>query len=209
MVDELDSGGRGLTAPQRWEPDDQMVAAALSSPKSFRKMTDLSAADRAWLVAGLTVAGVTAQDIADRTGCSLRLIRAIRAEEITQMAVLLHTETRALGDELRVEHIEHVATQHQLMESRSEADRLRGQVDHLVKALAKFEPVRVCPKKHPMVGYNVYRHGGREYCRECNRLRAIDKRRKRSRESPTESLEQDCHNRVVTDLRTDSRASAS
>lgn len=177
VVGELDSGGRDLTAPQRWEPDDQMVAAALSSPKSFRKMTDLSPADRAWLVAGLTVAGVTAQDIADRTGCSLRLIRAIRAEEITQMAVLLHTETRALGDELRAEHIEHVATQHQLADARADNDRLRMQLDQLVDA-HMAGTLSVFPRcGHPKVKYNVYEHRGRSFCRECGRLRKQKQRK--------------------------------
>ncbi|WP_301121066.1 hypothetical protein [Mycolicibacterium fortuitum] len=186
-----------------------MVAAVLSMPKASRKMTELSELDRSWLVAGLTLAGVTAQDIADRMGCSLRLVRAIRAESITQFAVVAQTESHALGNELRAERCEHSVTRRELAVSRAEVDRLRGQVDELVKALAKFEPVRVCPKKHPMVGYNVYRHGGREYCRECNRLRAIDKRQKRSQEGRTEHAEQQRHNRVVTVMHAGSVASAS
>ncbi|MEU9805442.1 hypothetical protein [Mycobacterium sp. NPDC050853] len=166
-----------MTAPQRWEPDDQMVAAALSSPKSFRKMTDLSAADRAWLVAGLTVAGITAQDIADRTGCSLRLIRAIRAEEITQMAVLLHTETRALGDELRAEHLDHVATRRQMTDAQADNERLRMQLDQLIDA-HMAGTLSLFPRcGHPRVKYNVYEHGGRSFCRECGRLRKQEQRK--------------------------------
>lgn len=205
MVDELDSGGRDLTTPERWEPDNQMVAAVLSSPKAFRKMTELSVADRAWLVAGLTIAGVTAQDIADRTGCSLRLIRAIRAEEITQMAVLAQTETRTLGDELRVEHLEHVATRRRLADAQAEAARLRSQLDQLVAALQRGEQIevfRTCG--HPRLDWNMYRHKGREYCRECNRHRASEYRARRK-----VAGQNNRHTERVMILHADSIASAS
>ncbi|UVT31438.1 DNA binding protein [Mycobacterium phage Mask] len=169
-----------MTAPQRWEPDEQMVAAVLSMPKASRKMTELSDADRAWLVAGLTLAGVTAQDIADRLGCSLRLVRSIRAEDITQMAYIAQQETLKLGDELRSERCLHAVTRRELADARAEVERLRAQVDQLVDAHMTGE-LRVFPKcGHPMVPYNTYEHGGRRWCRECARLRKQEKRKRRA-----------------------------
>ncbi|WP_237162362.1 hypothetical protein [Mycolicibacterium fortuitum] len=157
-----------MTAPQRWEPDAQMVAAVLSMPKASRKMTELSDADRSWLVAGLTLAGVTAQDIADRLSCSLRLVRAIRAEDMTQMAVVAQTETRALGDELRAERCDHSVTRRQLAAAEAENARLRAQLDQLVDA-HQAGTLDLFRCGHPRVKYNEYRHGGKSYCRECRR----------------------------------------
>lgn len=165
-----------MTAPQRWEPDAQMVAAVLSMPKASRKMTELSELDRSWLVAGLTLAGVTAQDIADRMGCSLRLVRAIRAESITQFAVVAQTESHALGNELRAERCEHAVTRRTLAEAERDNERLRTQLDQLVEAHAAGT-LELFRCKHPRVKYNVYRHGGKDYCRTCRREYQANRRR--------------------------------
>jgi hypothetical protein len=166
-----------LTAPQRWQPDEHMVAAVLSTPKASRKMTELSDADRAWLVAGLTLAGVTAQDIADRMGCSLRLVRSIRAEDITQMAVVAQTETRALGDDLRTERCDHALTRRNLAEAEAELERLRAQFDQIVDAHMTGE-LKTFPRcGHEMVPYNTYEHGGRKWCRRCGRERKAERRK--------------------------------
>lgn len=156
-----------------------MVAAVLSSPKSFRKMTDMCVQDRAWLVAGLTAAGMTAQDIADRTGCSLRLIRAIRAEDITQAFVVAQRETREVSDELRLERIELAASRHDASQSKAEAARLRTQLDQVVDArrAGTLERFRC---GHAKTAYNVYQHGGRKFCRECGRLRKQARRKSTS-----------------------------
>ncbi|MCV7187029.1 hypothetical protein H7I62_01840 [Mycolicibacterium thermoresistibile] len=159
-----------VTAPDRWEPDEQLVAAVMSSPKASRRMTELADPDRCWLVAGLTLAGMTAQDIADRTGCSLRLIRAIRAEPMTQVCVYAHQQVGALSDSLRGEQIDHAATRLELARARDEADRLRMQVDQLLDALTTDGRIETFPRcGHPKVRYNVYAHRGKKYCRECRR----------------------------------------
>ena len=170
------AGWDALTAPERWEPDDQMVAAVLATHKTSRRMTELSDADRAWLVAGLMLAGVTAQDIADRTGCSLRLVRAIRAEDITQMAWIAQTETGRLEGELRAERSGHALTRRELSEARAEVDRWRLQLDQIVGAAqaGALKTFRKCG--HPMVRYNTYEHGGLRFCRECNRVRKAERR---------------------------------
>ena len=67
---------------------------------------DLSDADRAWAVVRLSEMGWTAQDIADRMGCSLRLIRNIKAEPLAaamEYAILLRAEISALHGVHRLE----------------------------------------------------------------------------------------------------------
>ncbi|WP_082945090.1 hypothetical protein [Mycobacterium sp. 852013-50091_SCH5140682] len=154
-----------------------MIAAVLSTPKSSRKMTQLSEMDRAWLVAGLTLAGVTAQDIADRMRCSLRLVRAIRAEDLTQFAVVAQTQNRTLGDDLRTERCEHAVTRRNLAEAQADLERLRAQFDQIVDAhmTGQLQVFKRCG--HPMVPYNTYEHGGRKWCRTCGRERKAERRK--------------------------------
>lgn len=157
-----------------------MVAAVLSAPKASRKMTELSGPDRSWLVAGLTDAGVTAQDIADRLGCSLRLVRSIRAEDMTQMAWLWLESERKAADDLRAEKSEHALTRRELAESERECARLRTQHDQLVIKLQRIRGRDVtfgCG--HPMVDYNTYKSNGRRYCKECRRKREAVRRARR------------------------------
>ena len=154
-----------------------MVAAVLSSLKSFRKMTELCVQDRSWLVAGLTAAGMTAQDIADRTGCSLRLVRAIRAQDMTQAFVVAQRETREVSDELRLERIELAAIRHDANRSKAEAVRLRTQ---LIQVVNSRSGVEVFGCGHPMTAENVYRNDGKRYCRECRRVRQARHRKARA-----------------------------
>jgi hypothetical protein len=49
------------------------------------RLLDLDDTDRCWLVASLTVAGMTAEEIAARTGCRSRKVKYVRAEPMTQM----------------------------------------------------------------------------------------------------------------------------
>lgn len=160
---------------QRWEPDGHLVAAVLSAPKASRRMTELSNADRAYLVAGLTLAGMTAKDIAERLDCSLRLVRSIRAEDMTQVCVVWMQETREIGDDLRTERCDHALTRRELAEAQTKEARLQMQLDKLVDAhltgtLASFR----CG--HPKVPYNTYEHGGKRYCRQCRSDRKAEKR---------------------------------
>jgi hypothetical protein len=181
-------------------------------------MADLTAPDRAWVVAGLTLANLTAKDIAERLHCSLRLVRSIRAEPITQMAVVMQTESRNFADELRLERSEHQVTRQQLAETQAERDRLKRQLDNLLDAqsehgmtrrelaearareariqrkldqivdkLAVGERVRTCYRNHPLIGDNVYRHGNRVYCRECNRENTIAYRKRNRAEQQRHS----------------------
>ncbi len=155
----------------RWVPDELLVASVMGSPRAFRGMTELPGADRAWLVAGLTLSGLTAADIASRLSCSLRLVKSIRAEDMTAVSVWAQRQVQVLSDQVRAEQVAHAASRQELGRVRVEADRLRRQVDDLVKALKAVEPVKVCPKGHPLVEFNVYSHRGAKHCRQCHRDR--------------------------------------
>lgn len=170
-LDEQDAAGAAAGAVVRWVPDELLVASVLGSPRSWRGATDLSSADRAWLVAGLSLAGLTAANIASRLSCSLRLVRSIRAEDVTQVCVWAQRQARVLSDGVRVERVAHAGTRLELVRARAEVDRLKAQVEDLLGALVVGGGVDVCRKGHPLVGYNVYSHGGKRFCRECHRDR--------------------------------------
>lgn len=200
-----------MTQPQRWEPDELLVPAALSTPKSPRRMSDLRDGDRAWLVAGLTLAGVTAQDIADRTDCSLRLVRSIRAEDITQMAVLLQTETARLETEARQERCEHAVTRRDLGELRRAHDRLQEQFDQVLDKMMAGE-LKVFPRcGHPRLEFNMYKYTDRSgktprervVCRYC-----IAKRSSKYRASNKPADQTTRHAFGVTDLHSSAVRSA-
>lgn len=161
-----------------------MVDSVLSTPKSSWKMTDLSGPDRSWLVAGLTLAGVTAQDIADRLSCSLRLVRTIRAEDMTQVCYLAQQQLKTMADDLRQAELTERLTSRELTKSQAETERVQGQLDQITDRLMKgtLEAFPRCG--HPKVDWNVYTHTDRsvsppkvrEYCRECNAGRATSYR---------------------------------
>lgn len=142
-------------------------------------MADLTAPDRAWLVAGLTLAGLTAKDIADRLGCSLRLVRSIRAEPSTQVCLIAQIESRNFADELRLEKSEHQVTRCERDEWRAEAERNRRQVDNLLDARMIGEPISTCRQCGYQLDWgNTYIHEktGKKSCRNCHRNRMATRR---------------------------------
>jgi hypothetical protein len=166
--DGLDAGGSGPA--QRWVPDEFLVASVLGSPRAFRRMSELGLADRAWLVAGLTLAGLTAGEIASRLSCSVRLVKSVRADPVAGVAVWCQGRVGGLESELRGERVAHSGSRQELARVRGEVLRLRRQVDDLVDALA-VGGVDSCRRGHPLVPYNTYRHGGKRFCRTCHRER--------------------------------------
>lgn len=73
-----------MSAPcDRWQPDENLIDHTRLCPLPI---TRLSGPDRAWVVAGLTAQGWTAEETARQLKCSLRLIRQIRAEPMYQVA---------------------------------------------------------------------------------------------------------------------------
>ncbi|UYL88181.1 HNH endonuclease [Gordonia phage Evaa] len=156
-----------MPEPERWEPDDHLVAAAIGGT---RTMADLEPADRSWAVAGMTQAGLTAQDIADRMGCSLRLVKSIRAEPMTQVCALLMRETESFDLELRMvsSELRLKTTEHQALVL--DYDRVKAERDRLIDAHITGG-VDTCSRGHAMTAYNTYSSHGRRYCRECHRDR--------------------------------------
>lgn len=140
-------------------------------------MADLSTPDRCWLVAGLTLARLTAEDIADRMRCSLRLVRTIRAEEMTQVCLLMQQESAHFADELRLARSEHKAALAAVEAITGERDRLRHRLDRLLDSHVVGDPP--CPRcGTPVVGYNAYTWRERKFCRECHRRRQASYRAK-------------------------------
>lgn len=152
-------------------------------------MADLSLADRSWVVAGLTLAGLTAKDIAERLGCSLRLVRSIRAEDMTQVCVLMQSESQNFADELRLSKSEHEVTRREAIEALAEAGRVRRQRDRLLDE--KITGGEVCSRGHQMDRYNTYvqEKTGKRFCRACKIKRQYGYRAgKRSEVDPTTSM---------------------
>lgn len=199
--DDVVPGGVG----DRWVPDDSMVVEVLCSPRSFLRMTGLSAADRAWLVAGLSVRGLTAEEIAARTHCSLRLVRTIRSWEMTAVCEWVHSRVVVLEGEVSAARSSGVFLSGELGVARREVARVRGQVDQLVAKLSAGEKVGVFRCGHLRVDWNVYVQRGvdgkgvgfsREFCRECNNARASRYRERRKAQANSGD-----HTSCVTDLR--------
>lgn len=178
-----------MTGPSRWEfrwePDAQIVAAVLSMPKASWGMTDMADVDRCWLVAGLGLAGMTAERIDEQLRCSLRLVRTIRAEPATLIAEWAQVTIDAKEDDLRQERGQHDVTRRQLTESRSEAARLRMQLDQILDAHMTGE-LKLFACGHPRVRFNIYtcrvkdrgKYRTRDFCRECGSGRSVAYRKR-------------------------------
>lgn len=152
----------------RWVPDEQLIPSVLAG--SGKKMSELGSSDRSWVVAGLTLAGLTAEDIADRMGCSLRLVRSIRAEDMTRVCALMQQESAAFANELRLSRSEAGNQGRRVNELRVELGRTREKLDRLLDA--HITGVKSCGRcSSPMDRYNSYVHNGKEFCRNCHRRR--------------------------------------
>jgi hypothetical protein len=162
---------------ERWIPDEQLVPAVLAG-SCTRRMHDLCDADRAWAVAGMGAMGCTAEEIASRLGCSLRLVRTIRAWPMTQVCTYALTETRNFTDELRLRDSALAGLRGRVEAVLSENLALRSQRDNLIAAAAVH--ARLCGKcGEPLAGYNLYVCRGKKYCRACGRRRAAEARARR------------------------------
>ena len=159
----------------RWEPDDQLIAAVRCGNGS-RRMADLEDADRSWVVAGLTLSGMTAEDIADRLSCSLRLVRSVRAADMTQVCLIYQREAQAFANQMALAASDTRVLRRDLDDMTGERDRLRGQLDRVLDARLVGQPVDTCGRGHLMTDWNTYWHGGRRWCRECHAERQRDYR---------------------------------
>lgn len=151
----------------------QLVPSLLAGPRPELK---LSGPDRAWAVAGLTLAGKTAEDIASRIGVSLRLVRTIRSDPMTQVCMFYQRESETFASELRMVNEGYRAVVSQLTATEAELARAKDQFARLLGRTT-------FPKcGHPMDYGNTYRwtdkKTGREKtsCRKCHRNRMAARR---------------------------------
>lgn len=171
-----------MTAPDRWEPDVQLVASLLAGPRPELK---LHPADRCWAVAGLTLAGRTAEDIAERIGRSLRLVRTIRAEPMTQLCMFYMQESEAFASESRLARSEYQLLGETLNATEAELTRTKEKLRNLITNRTPLDGSATFPKcQHPMDRYNTYEHRGKRFCRTCHREGAAERRRNKRSVQP-------------------------
>jgi hypothetical protein len=177
MTNEHENDSDDATGePERWAPDDQLIAAVRCGSGN-RRLGDLGDADRSWVVAGLTLAGMTADNIADRLHCSLRAIRSIRAADMTQVCLLLQTETQAFSQQMMLAESEARTLQRDLAEMTADRDRLQQQLANVIDARMIGQAVEVCNGGHLRLDWNTwYDKRGRRWCRECHAERQRDYR---------------------------------
>lgn len=162
---------------ETWTPDDNLIDAARAGKLSAHTLTPH---DRCWVVAGLTAAGVTAERTAELLGCSLRLVRSIRAEPMTLVATYVagwRREVEALKVSARVDAR---AARLEVEDHRLTAERYRAQRDDLLDAIETQGRVETFRCGHPRVRYNIYEYRGERRCRECRARHQADHRNRNS-----------------------------
>lgn len=133
-------------------------------------MANLGDNDRAWVVAGLTVAGLTAEDIRDRLKCSLRLVRAIVALPLTRACLYAQTETENWIGENRLLQGGLRRRDTQIASLASELDRTREKLNRMIDA--HVTGTASCGRcGTPWDKGNTYFEGTKRRCRNCNRLK--------------------------------------
>lgn len=117
--------------PVPWQPDDNLIDHARLCPVSI---LDMSGPDRAWVVAGLSAAGWTAEETARALKCSLRLIRQIRAEPMCTVATYALTAREQHRDE-RFHLTEELRHAHRRIAGlRGELARITNQRNQLIES---------------------------------------------------------------------------
>lgn len=157
-----------IDLPDRWAPDELLIPAVLAGSRTT--MADLSGADRAWVVVGLYYdEGLTAEAIADRLDCSVRLVRSIAADATGQVmrAYREHVENAAMTHRMTDGEVRRLSRA--LADAQAEAARMQAQRDRMLASMMAGGPV--FPKcGHAKTKYNTYRHSrtGKESCRQCH-----------------------------------------
>lgn len=107
-----------------WAPDDHLVPAALLGNVAVKKLDPF---DRAWVIAGLFREGLTADAIAEKCACSLRLVFQIKAEPITvAFSYVQEQMAKAEADRITAEGRVSVLRS-RLIQAEMDVDRYRGQ----------------------------------------------------------------------------------
>ena len=109
-----------------WIPDDGLVEKVRLIGYPIKDLPeDTKDIDRMWIVVGLSALGWTAQEIADRMDCSLRLIRNIKADNpayaMATYAFSLRSQILAIAGTCRIEVS---SMRHQLIAQSAQIDQL-------------------------------------------------------------------------------------
>lgn len=122
-----------------WIPDDGLVEKVRLIGYPIKDLPeDTKEIDRMWIVVGLSALGWTAQEIADRMDCSLRLIRNIKADQpayaMATYAFSLRSQILAIAGTCRIEVS---SMRHQLIAQSAQIDQLHKQRSDLVYQLQR------------------------------------------------------------------------
>lgn len=101
---------------QAWNPDPMVTESVIDGRRDYY---NLGVEDRRWVVADLTHRGYSAARIGEWLGCSMRQVKRLRAELVTQVMM-------ALVDQVR----EAEAAHRSAAALRSEVRRLREEFSH-------------------------------------------------------------------------------
>lgn len=120
-----------------WIPDDGLVEKVRLIGYPIKDLPeDTKDIDRMWIVVGLSALGWTAQEIADRMDCSLRLIRNIKADQpaydMATYAFSLRSQILAIAGTCRIEVS---SMRHQLIAQSAQIDQLHKQRSDLIYQL--------------------------------------------------------------------------
>lgn len=122
-----------------WIPDDGLVEKVRLIGYPIKDLPeDTKDADRMWIVVGLSALGWTAQEIADRMDCSLRLVRNIKADNpayaMATYAFSLRSQILAIAGTCRIEVS---SMRHQLIAQSAQIDQLHRQRTDLIEQLQR------------------------------------------------------------------------
>lgn len=169
----------------RWSPDEQLVPAILAGgPHTMR---DLTPPDSAWVVAGLRLKGLTAREIADRLKpCSLRQIRAINAEPMTQVCLLYQIERENFANTHHMSETDIRRLSRELADALSAVERYKRQLDVLLDAHLVGEAGGTFSCGCPKTRYNTYvwtdKQGRTKTACRAHRTLAVASHRERARQ---------------------------
>lgn len=166
--------------PEDWEPDEALVPGILAG--SGRRMKDLTAPDRSWVVAGLRAMGLTVDDIADRMKCSRRLVCTVAANKMTVVCARLQVETLHFEQELALARSTSTGLINDLRTASAERDSWKAKFERLLDAHITEGKVGTFSCGCPRTRYNTYVHPktGKRSCREHRRLAVARHRERRA-----------------------------
>lgn len=169
--------------PDRWVPDEQLVPAILAG--SPLRMRDLTPPDRAWVVESMRLAGLTAEQIADHLDCSLRQVRAIRAEPMAKVCMLYLVEREAFANQHRMAETDARRLRAELADAEAAASRYKNQLDILLDAHITGEAGATFSCGCPKTRYNTYvwtdSAGRTKTACRTHRTKAVARHRERQR----------------------------